>query len=1110
MLVRIITGLVVLMLYLLSSELQAQGNTFRFKEAFRVDGQPTIAALQDRDGFIWLGSLSNGAVRFDGQNVRKFREGPGELSSNYVAQLFEDAEGLIWIGTDAGLNLYDKRSGTFQVFLHDPADPQSLVNNVFSFSGPTITQDASGDLWFGTAGGLSRYNKTTQRFTNYRHKTGDTTGLAGPSIWGLHADGQNIWIVYRDRGLSRLDIASGRFQHFVYDPKDANSLPVNDLIGISGDSTTLWLSSETQGLVRYDVLNQRFKHYSVTTNVPGGLPKLVVYVWKLMPDGRLLALQSTESVGLVFFDPVSEKTQIQLSKPGTPFSLNQGAISGAVIDVDGRFWVVNSSGIMQVSDERALSLALYKHAPNDANSMASDTPIPIFEDSLGQIWIGTFGSGLDLLDRTSGKFQHFKHSDTETPTLPHNYPSGFLEDSQGNFYVSTFNGLVLFDNRQHKVLRQLTDKTSFYTMREDPEDPNLIWANGWDQGLCQIHKHSGQFKCYRHDAKDPDSLANDISLRFIIDSDDPQVFWIPTWGGGLDRFDKRSGKFTHYRSERSDLNSISSNTVYDVLEDKEGRFWVATGNGFNRFDKRSGSFKRFMRSASFPATVVHNIQQDRLGLLWLATDVGLIRFDPEREQVLKVFTTEDGLHSNEFFNTSLAQSRDGKLWYGGFKGLNVLEPLQLPPPRKPLKVLLTALRQDGQDLPVGMALERLQNLKLPYDKSGFEFEFAAQNATNPAKNSYAYRLVGFDQAWQQLGNTRTGRYSRLPAGNYELQIKATNHDGITNEAALIIPIQVSTPYWQTSTFISLVIVCLLVLFYGLLRWRTAATMAANVHLELQVKARTTELSDTVARLRQTQRDLVESEKLASLGSLVAGVAHELNTPIGITLTAASTLEDHAQEFKLLLTESDITLSTLEEFVQHTIDMSELLVRSCNRAAKLITSFKQVAVDQTSEHRRSFNLLTLVNDNIAALGPTIKNPVWSIEVDIITDRECNSYPGPLGQVITNLIQNAAVHAFNNSTTGVLQIKGSLSDETVVLRVIDNGCGMSADVLGRIFDPFYTTRLGHGGSGLGLTICKNLVTGVLGGRLEVHSELGSGTEFVIMFPLIAPNQKVLSQS
>jgi len=256
-------------------------------------------------------------------------------------------------------------------------------------------------------------------------------------------------------------------------------------------------------------------------------------------------------------------------------------------------------------------------------------------------------------------------------------------------------------------------------------------------------------------------------------------------------------------------------------------------------------------------------------------------------------------------------------------------------------------------------------------------------------------------------------------------------------------------------------------------------------------------------LRQTQAGLVQAEKLASLGSLVAGVAHELNTPIGNALVTASTLEDAAHQFEAAVDRGEVRRSAAKDFAQKSTQMAELIARSCHRAASLITSFKQVAVDQTSEKRRRFDLRGLTEDIVTSLRPTFKNAPWVIDIQIPEHIACDSYPGPLGQVMSNLIQNAVNHAFDGRDNGNLCISATVSPNGVNMRFEDNGKGMDEPTLIRIFEPFFTTRLGKGGSGLGLSVSLNIATGMLGGSLKVNSQPGQGTTFTLDFPLVAPH-------
>jgi signal transduction histidine kinase len=270
-----------------------------------------------------------------------------------------------------------------------------------------------------------------------------------------------------------------------------------------------------------------------------------------------------------------------------------------------------------------------------------------------------------------------------------------------------------------------------------------------------------------------------------------------------------------------------------------------------------------------------------------------------------------------------------------------------------------------------------------------------------------------------------------------------------------------------------------------------------------VQATSEQLGQTVAELSLAQKSLIESEKMASLGNLVAGVAHELNTPIGNAVLSSSAFQDQTRTILGAMERGELTRSAFEIFIQESSQLADLIFRQCHRAGQLISSFKRVAVDQTSEQRRDFALFDLIEDHIAALGPSLKQTTSTIRVEVPKDIYCDSYPGPLGQVIDNLIQNAAVHAFAGRESGLLVISATSSDSMVELQFLDDGCGIKEIDQKRIFDPFFTTRLGQGGSGLGLFVSQNIVTSLLGGSLKVHSELGKGTCFLAKFPLVAPN-------
>ena len=272
----------------------------------------------------------------------------------------------------------------------------------------------------------------------------------------------------------------------------------------------------------------------------------------------------------------------------------------------------------------------------------------------------------------------------------------------------------------------------------------------------------------------------------------------------------------------------------------------------------------------------------------------------------------------------------------------------------------------------------------------------------------------------------------------------------------------------------------------------------NENLEQLVEQRTTELSQALDDLKVTQKKLVESEKMASLGGLVAGVAHEINTPVGIGITAASMLADKITEFFETYKSGQMKRSQLEKFLDTAMQSSSMVLSNLNRAADLIQSFKQIAVDQSSEEQRTFNLKQYLSEVLISLKPTLRTTHHQVEIKGDEAIVLHSYPGALSQIITNLIMNSLTHAYSLEDAGHLVFDFKQKGEQIIFEYADDGKGIPKENLSKIFDPFFTTKRGQGGSGLGLHIVYNLVTQKLNATIECESQVGVGTKFIIKLP------------
>ena len=269
---------------------------------------------------------------------------------------------------------------------------------------------------------------------------------------------------------------------------------------------------------------------------------------------------------------------------------------------------------------------------------------------------------------------------------------------------------------------------------------------------------------------------------------------------------------------------------------------------------------------------------------------------------------------------------------------------------------------------------------------------------------------------------------------------------------------------------------------------------------LALKSSNQDLLNTLETLHQYQNQIVETEKMASLGQMVAGVAHEVNTPIGLGVTASTLMQDKLADIQTAFDEKKLTSSQLAKFMAESKENLGIIYRNLERAASLIRSFKQVAVDQSNENRRQFNMLQLMNEVLLSLRPNLKKTQHQVELECDPTLEIDSKPGPVNQILINLIMNSLIHAFEQTNHGLIKIKVKVEHSRCFIHYSDNGAGVPEHIKKRIFDPFVTTKRGEGGSGLGMHLVYNLVTQALNGKITLESSLGHGVDIMFDFPVV----------
>lgn len=428
-------------------------------------------------------------------------------------------------------------------------------------------------------------------------------------------------------------------------------------------------------------------------------------------------------------------------------------------------------------------------------------------------------------------------------------------------------------------------------------------------------------------------------------------------------------------------------------------------------------------------------------------------------------------------------------------------------------------------------------------------EYALPDFVQSSANSYRYRLVGLDSTWSSWTTKTTVSYSSLPPGDFVFEVQGRN---ALLQAAVPASLQftVERPVWLAPWAYAVYVLLALGFMYmgarmysrrielraanleAIVNERTREVNKQKEQIEAQVKElnqknqtldeafkelndknvtldkaynelneKNTSLDRALRDLKDTQDQLVQNEKMASLGQLVAGVAHEINTPVGIGVTAASNLDFKAKEFARKVESGQVRKTDFDGFVKNALESSDIILINLKRAAELIQSFKKVAVDQSYDELRPVNLYSYIEEVLFSLSPQFKTYNIHIAVEGNKDFEFATYPSGLSQIIINLTMNTLVHAFDEGQTGEIKIRFAPEGEKLKLIFSDNGKGIKPDILPKIFDPFFTTNRSKGGSGLGLNIVYNLVSNKMKGAIRAESELGKGTTFFIELPITA---------
>ena len=938
--------LFILFITILSQDLHAQNN-IRFDRLSIDDGlsnSHVTCILQDRKGFMWFGT-QDGLNKYDGYTFVKYKYDLSNLNSlpdNYIRTICEDKEGLLWIGTESsGFCKFDPTMETFTHFKHEPENPNSLSHNSIR----VIYEGESGIVWIGTGGGgLDRFDPATNAFTHYKHDPNNTNSLSNNLIRSIHKDkAGNLWIGTLN-GLNKFNEKNEKWTSYYHDPLNPNSLSNSEVYSILEDRDGILWFGTLDGIYQLKgEETENFVHYHERA-----YPGFKGHDVQAMREDHSGILWIGTHHGVKRFDKKEKKFTSYQYDSGDPRGLSENNVKFIYEDRSGLLWFGTKGGGISILNRTAEKFLHYAHNPNNANSLSHPSVRGIYEDQDGILWVGGYG-GLNRINRETGQFTHCRAYDADGHQLNTDLVCTIIGDPDNEhtlWFGSEGNGLYKFNKNSGKVKRYLhhtgrSDLYGDYTLIRnfvydlylDPEGILWIATNG---GLNRLDKANEEITYYRHDPDDPYSISSD-KIRVIFE-DHKGSIWIGTAAHGLNRFNRKTERFTSYqRDPAHPINSLSNNRILSIYEDRRGTLWIGTnGGGLNRFERETETFTYYTEKDGLPNDVIYGILEDDAGNLWLSTNFGLSKFTPpfvpsrerhhpkpplnksdtplcppsrgEYRGVFRNYDVNDGLQSNEFNGASYFKSKSGEMFFGGINGFNAFYPAEIKDNPYVPPIVITDFQILNKTVPIGLTtdgrsiiekhISETDEINLSYRDYVFSFEFAALSFAAPAKNKYAYKMVGFDNDWVYTDATkRLATYTNLDPGNYIFRVKGSNNDGIWNETGASINITIMPPFWNTWWFYILGIAGLGIVVFGIVITRVRSIKSQHAakdrfayqlihYQEEERKKIVEELHDALGQ------DLIIIKNIALLGQEKKVDNLDMNAHLSKIIDASSTaIED---------------------------------------------------------------------------------------------------------------------------------------------------------------------------------------------------------------------------
>jgi len=1055
--------------------------------------------------------------------------------------LYEDSDSSVWIATAKGLNRYNRGKDNFDVFLNKD-DTSSLFSNEVTY----IAEDKNKILWIGTTEGLNYYDLKEQkmhRFTGNKETNEDLNSFVITSI--LPLDDGSLLVGTFFNGINYiknpLDKKGLSISHHITKPLKKNfEATVFQIIStynnrvITGTQSGMYVMEQEKDSIRFKLVKGT-KGKAIYNIFEDSLHN----IW-VSPDRK---------PGLYKFNSDLSDFVFYIKNKNTPNQLTNQRVQFITQTSNGALWIGTEKDGVYKYDLYAKEFNSIDNNPARKLNINNNEVYSIFEDNNNTLWVGT-KNGLNRINLNTGQKKVYQKKEELITGVVYNFskhPSGNLtgiikETTGHKLWLGYFDYKVsLFD--------PVTD--TFMNFHHDKNNPKsyLSWSQrticitkdkkvffgGTSDGLCKLNDDHVSFSYFPINSGKYDGTS-DSWLNIIIEDKDG-IIWIGTMTRGLNKYNRQTGHFEYFIKDDNNPNSLPSNQIRCILEPEkfgDDILWIGTDNGFSKFDKSNYTFTNYKTKEGHSGNVIHGIIEDDNGYLWMSSNKGLIKFDPETETSY-VYFQEDGIQGNEFNEGAYFKNSKGILYFGGVNGITYFDPEDISTNPYSPKIQITDFKIFNRTIypgdTIGGRIVLRKNITytdkifLTHADKVVSFSFTALHFAAPTKIKFKYQLEGFDKTVIEVNNKqRYINYTNIPTGEYKLKIWATNNDGIWSDEPKVLKI-VMLPYiWERWWFILSLVAIILLIFLAIMNLRIRMLRKQKQILKSQVEEQTKELKHTnkILEAKQTeilhrnqeiaeQRDSLKKQNilLEKQKTEIQGMGEKLHKADEMKLRFFTNISHEIRTPLTLIIGPTEKLLALKEIRNHPniTDDINIIYRNEKRLLRLINQLLDVRKIETGTLKLNVQKTDIISflQGIVELFITLSKEN-DIELNLISDtnrHELYFDIDKIEKIIANLLSNAIKHTPKKGKILLKVVsKANRNNKSFVkISVFNTGKEIPEKHLPHIFDRFYqisaNSESGQIGSGIGLSICKDLIE-VHKGDIEAESIVGTGTTFNVFIP------------